>query len=85
MACGVPLVSTKVGQASEIVDDGLNGFLVDAENVENLTEKTLAISRNDSIQAQFRDQGIIKADRFSHSNLDVLWGKFFHHFVEINE
>jgi len=43
MATGIPIVSTKVGMAPEIIKDGYNGFLTDVEDVEMLTEKARKI------------------------------------------
>ena len=43
MATGIPIVSTKVGMAPEIIRDGYNGFLADVEDVEMLTEKARKI------------------------------------------
>ncbi len=43
MATGIPIVSTKVGMAPEIIKDGYNGFLCEVEDVEMLTEKAREI------------------------------------------
>jgi glycosyltransferase involved in cell wall biosynthesis len=40
MATGVPLVSTRVGQAVDLVRDGENGLLVEIEDVDALVERT---------------------------------------------
>jgi glycosyltransferase involved in cell wall biosynthesis len=47
MACGLPVIATEVGGASEIVRDGENGLLVCPTNVEQLSQHLyhLAISR----------------------------------------
>ncbi len=34
MATGVPLVTTRVGQAADLVEDGANGWMVEVEDVE---------------------------------------------------
>lgn len=39
MACGVPLVSTKVGMALDIIKDGHNGGLAEIDDLTALTEK----------------------------------------------
>jgi glycosyltransferase involved in cell wall biosynthesis len=36
MATGVPLVTTRVGQAVDLVRDGVNGWLCDVEDAEGL-------------------------------------------------
>jgi Glycosyltransferase len=37
MASGVPLVTTRVGQAMDIVQNGKNGWMVDSEDIEGLS------------------------------------------------
>lgn len=36
MACGIPVVTTPSGEAKDIIEDGVNGILVDFENYESL-------------------------------------------------
>jgi glycosyltransferase involved in cell wall biosynthesis len=43
LATGIPIVSTKVGMAPEIITEGYNGFLADVEDVEMMTEKARKI------------------------------------------
>lgn len=38
-ACGKPVVATRVGGIPEVVRDDVNGFLVDAQNIEQLTAR----------------------------------------------
>jgi len=44
MACGVPVVSTRVGGVSEVVENGIVGFLAEPKNPQNLAKKILQIS-----------------------------------------
>lgn len=39
LACGKPVIASKIGGIPELVKDGFNGFLVDSGNVEDLVEK----------------------------------------------
>ena len=39
MACGVPLVSTKVGMSPDIIKDGYNGLLSEIDDIGELAEK----------------------------------------------
>lgn len=41
MACGVPVVATRVGAFEELVEDGETGHLVDIEDVDAMTQATL--------------------------------------------
>lgn len=39
MACRCPVVSTRIGGPADVVEDGVNGFLVDGENSTKLAER----------------------------------------------
>ena len=49
MACGLPVISTRVGGSIDIIKNGINGLLIDVDNEEQLTQ---AISKvlNDPLQ-----------------------------------
>lgn len=43
MACHVPVVSTRVGQAEDLIDDGRTGGLVDVDDVSGLCERSVSL------------------------------------------
>jgi len=49
MATGIPLVSTKVGMAPDIVKDGYNGLLAEIEDAEVLSEKAAKIIKDKNV------------------------------------
>jgi glycosyltransferase involved in cell wall biosynthesis len=54
MACGLPILSSNhVGAAEELVDDGVNGWTFDPENVEEMAGLMLEISAADFPLATF--------------------------------
>jgi glycosyltransferase involved in cell wall biosynthesis len=80
MASGVPLVTTRVGQATGIVQDGVSGWLVDVEDAEALADRAIAIHAGsaESVVPTAR----ATAERYALERLDPLWGKLFDGFVE---
>jgi len=46
LACGVPVVATKVGGLPEIVEDGINGFLVEPRSPSAIAEKVIWLLDN---------------------------------------
>ncbi len=43
MASGIPVVSTAVGMAPDLIKNGVNGFMVDSEDVEGLADSALEL------------------------------------------
>jgi glycosyltransferase involved in cell wall biosynthesis len=77
MAAGVPVVSTRVGQAAELIRDGGNGWLVDVEDADALAERLAVVDRT-TVAA-----GLETARENSYDAQLPLWRDFFEGFVEL--
>ncbi len=78
MACGVPAVSTKCGGPEEIIDDGVNGFLVEIGDVNSLVEKVNLIFNNDELSNKLILNAKKKIELFDSSKIleeykSILW------------
>lgn len=60
---GKPVVATAVGGLGEQLDDGVNGYLVEPRNVEELAEKIIYLLQNESIRYQMGTNGRRKLER----------------------
>ena len=69
MASGISIVATNVGGVGELVDDGVNGFLVPPRNPEILAEKTVKILTDKNLQQKFSQNSKIKAKNFSKEKM----------------
>lgn len=58
LATGIPIVSTKVGMAPEIITEGYNGFLADVGDVGMLTEKARKILDGDDTVGRVVKNGL---------------------------
>jgi len=47
MACGLPVISTRHSGIPEVIDDGLNGFLVEERDVEGLCSRMISLKNTD--------------------------------------
>lgn len=47
MSVGVPVIATAVGGTTELIDDGVTGYLVPSANAEALAERMLFVLRNE--------------------------------------
>ena len=56
-ACGKPVVATATTGAKEIIQDGINGFLVPIGDAEKMSDKILELLNNPKIAAQMGENG----------------------------
>ncbi len=73
MATGVPLISTRVGQATDLVRHGENGFLADVADAESLAHWTEEAVRNADIRARLIRGGLCTAANHHYDAQLPLW------------
>ena len=81
MASGVPLVSTRVGQASELVVDGENGLLADVDDVDALIAAVERVHADAALRARLRTAGRATAEAHAEERLDPLWAQLLEGFA----
>ena len=52
MAFGKPVISTKVGISQQIMQDGVNGYLVDKQNAEEINNRVLELTSNKQLSLE---------------------------------
>ena len=82
MATGAPLVTTRAGQAPDLVTDGANGLLVDVEDAEALAEGLRRLSDDAALAARLREAGRRTAEDTSHRALAPRWEALFEGFAQ---
>ncbi|HSI97266.1 MAG TPA: glycosyltransferase family 4 protein, partial [Gaiellaceae bacterium] len=80
MAAGVPLVTTRVGQAPDLVAHAVNGWLVEVEDAEGLAAGAARV--REGVDESVRDAGRATAEAHAHERLDGLWAGLLEGFVE---
>lgn len=83
MASGVPLVTTRVGQAMDLVKHGQNALMAEVEDVEALAFFALQVYRSDhdSLLRTLK-AGRVTAEANSYENQILLWADFMMGFVQ---
>ncbi|MDH4102781.1 MAG: glycosyltransferase family 4 protein [Thermoleophilia bacterium] len=81
MATGVPLVTTRVGMASELVDHGRNGFLVDVEDEEAIADCVVRVRDSFGLCRALTASGRETAEHYAYELLDPAWEKLLEGFV----
>ncbi len=82
MAAGVPVVSTRAGQAPEVVEHERSGFLAEVDDIDSLVHWALRVHDDSSVPAAFRRTGRETAEQFGFDRLDGLWSSLLDGFVE---
>ncbi|PDW00725.1 glycosyltransferase family 4 protein [Candidatus Chloroploca asiatica] len=70
LACGRPVVTTRAGALPEVVDQGLNGFLVARDDIAGYAEKVRILGEDAAMRRSFGDHGRHKvASNFGYDQL----------------
>ncbi|MFC1620950.1 glycosyltransferase [Candidatus Omnitrophota bacterium] len=75
MASGLPVVSTRVGGIPELVEDGVNGFLVEPGEKQKLGDKIIELLKDADLRDKMSKNNTDKID--SLFRLDRIVGKFY--------
>lgn len=82
MACGIPLVTTRVGQAMDLVQHGKNAFMVDVEDVEGLAYWSKWVLEHPSDTKPILAEGRKTAEENAYDRQLPLWSEFMKGFVD---
>lgn len=63
MACGLPIVATRVGGIPNVIKNGVNGYLVEAKKPDEIAEKILLLLQNPQLRMEIsqRNKEDVKA------------------------
>ena len=71
---GLPIISFDIMTGpSDIVRDGVNGFLVPANDVEKLAEKIELLISSNELRVQFSSQSMLDIDKFDFERIEERW------------
>lgn len=76
MASGVPLVTSRVGQATELVEHGVNGWIADVDDVDALVESSLAALSDQQRLAKVLSEARKCAESNAYAMQTTLWRDF---------
>jgi glycosyltransferase involved in cell wall biosynthesis len=82
LATGIPLVTTRVGQAPDLLEDGVNGVLADVEDAAALAAGLARIHDDPAFVASLRSAGRETAAENAHERLAVRWEALLDGFAE---
>jgi len=68
MKIGTPIVASRAGGNAEVIEDGVNGILVDGDDIEELKESIERMKDKDTVSS-FVEAGLKKSEMFSRENM----------------
>ena len=77
LACGLPVISTNVGGIPDYFTDGINGFLIEPNNKEQLTNKILYVLNNQAEVQKIIDNGYQTFEKLTLRNLKSEYLKLY--------
>lgn len=81
-ASGVPLVTTRVGQAQELLTDGEDALLADVDDIDALAAALQRVYEDVTLVTRLRERGRATAEAYSEERLDSRWAELLEGFVE---
>jgi len=69
MASGLPVVATRTGGIVQIIEDGINGFLVEEKNSMQLAEAISQILSDDKIIERFKEKGFETIKKYDYREI----------------
>lgn len=82
-AVGLPIVSfdCKCGP-KDVIEDGVDGFLVKEGNIEELAQKLLVLMQDANLRSQMGSAAYARSERFSEERVMKQWTELFDEVVE---
>jgi glycosyltransferase involved in cell wall biosynthesis len=77
LACGLAVISTNVGGIPDYITDGINGFLIELNNKEQLINKILYILNNQDEVQKIIDNGYQTFEQLTLNNLKSEYLKLY--------
>lgn len=78
MACGLPVVASKVGGLSELVDDGVSGFLRPANDLRGMADAIVRLLTDDALYASASEAARATAEqRFRDSIVVPMYESYY--------
>lgn len=69
LACGLPVITTKVKGLPEIIKDKINGYLIEPGDYKDLAEKIIFLFKNDPERTKISRKNIEESEKYAWENV----------------
>lgn len=78
MACGAPVVASRIGGLPEVVTDGVNGILEPPGSVEAMARRAIELLKDPNRHQAMREAAVARAAEFSADVVVPMYEAFYH-------
>jgi len=83
MSYGIPIIAPNVGGLTEIIENGIQGFLVEGRDAEDFAEKCIALYKNESLR---RQMGLAAREKIMKKfSLENMVQQYYHLYCSISK
>jgi glycosyltransferase involved in cell wall biosynthesis len=79
MACGVPIVASKVGGIPDVVKDGENGLLVPPKDLSALAHAIIRLLEDEELRKRIGEKAKKEAEKYSWKKIAEMMEKLYEH------
>lgn len=84
MSCGIPCIAFKCAGPMNIIDDQINGLLIDNGNIQKFADAICYLIENEQIRKTMGQKAIEKAQFYDIQNIMPKWKELFEHLLKTN-
>jgi len=81
MASRVPIISTRVGQANDMITNSRNGWVCQKENYSEIAERCAQTFLNKNLKESMTQQGLITASQHTYQMQSAVWSDLLQNLV----
>jgi N-acetyl-alpha-D-glucosaminyl L-malate synthase BshA len=82
LACGVPVIASKVGGLPELIEHNQNGCLHPVDNIQEMAECAITILNDSERLKQFSDSAIKRAKKYDAQEIVPLYEQYYQKILE---
>jgi glycosyltransferase involved in cell wall biosynthesis len=69
MACGLPIIASRVGGIPDLITNGKNGYLVEAKDTSDLADKIILLLSDETLRKKISDNNRLHIKKYSWENV----------------
>ena len=73
MGLGVPVISTKVSGATDLVKDGINGLLIDVNDSDSLLDSMNRLAESEELRRNLSQEAVKIVSMLNSKNICDIW------------